>query len=107
MQFLSCCVSHSVNTTDAVAPNSFPNHASLNPNQAVDNCRQGINLANDVLGIPKLLTPEDLANPRIDEQSVVTYISYFRNADLEGILARPMSTCSFCWTTLLIHQRFR
>ncbi|ELR15268.1 calponin domain containing protein [Acanthamoeba castellanii str. Neff] len=69
---------------DAVAPGSFPHHAALDSSKAIDNCDQGINTANDVLGIPKLLTPEALSNPRIDEQSVITYISYFRNADLEG-----------------------
>ncbi len=76
---MCACVS-----TDAVAPGSFPNHAALDSSKAIDNCGQGIDTANDVLGIPKLLTPEALSNPRIDEQSVITYISYFRNADLEG-----------------------
>lgn len=32
------------------------------------------------LGIPYVIAPEDLANPKVDEQSVMTYISYFRNA---------------------------
>ena len=27
-----------------------------------------------------MIAPEDLANPKVDEQSVMTYISYFRNA---------------------------
>jgi len=43
-----------------------------------------MNAANTHLGIPKILNPEDLANPRVDEQSVMTYISYFRNAELDG-----------------------
>jgi filamin len=70
--------------TNAVAPGSFPHHAALDSSKAIDNCGQGINTANDVLSIPKLLSPEALSNPRIDEQSVITYISYFRNADLAG-----------------------
>ena len=37
--------------------------------------------ANKLLtGIPQVIAPEDLANPRVDEQSVMTYISYYRNA---------------------------
>jgi filamin len=73
-----------VRLVDAVAPGSFPHHAALDSSKAIDNCGQGINTANDVLSIPKLLSPEALSNPRIDEQSVITYISYFRNADLAG-----------------------
>ena len=37
-------------------------------------------MAYNNLGIPKVMTAEDLANPRTDEHSVMTYISYFRNA---------------------------
>jgi filamin len=36
------------------------------------------------LAIPKIIDGDSLANPRVDEQSVVTYISYFRNAEAEG-----------------------
>jgi len=36
------------------------------------------------LGIPKILAPDAMSNPRVDEQSVMTYISYFRNAELAG-----------------------
>src|SRR5690606_249940 len=40
----------------------------------------GIDLASNHLGIPKLMTAKELADPRTDEHSVMTYISYFRNA---------------------------
>jgi len=70
--------------TNALAPGSAPDHASLDPSRAVDNCDKGMNAANNHLGIPRILNPEDLANPRVDEQSVMTYISYFRNAELDG-----------------------
>jgi len=70
--------------TDALAPGSASDHASLNPANAKDNCDKGMNAAYNNLGIPKILAPEAMANPRVDEQSVVTYISYFRNAELEG-----------------------
>jgi glutaredoxin len=38
-------------------------------------------LAYNELNIPRLLEAEELNNPRVDEQSVMTYISYFRNAE--------------------------
>jgi hypothetical protein len=31
------------------------------------------------MGIPQILSPEDMINPAIDELSVMTYISYFRD----------------------------
>jgi len=70
--------------TNALAPGSAPDHARLDPSRAVDNCARGMDAANTNLGIPKIMTPEALANPRVDEQSVMTYISYFRNAELDG-----------------------
>jgi filamin len=70
--------------TNAIAPGSFPGHRNLDPSRSRDNCAAGINAAHDHLDIPKILEPEALANPRVDEQSVVTYISYFRNAENEG-----------------------
>jgi len=70
--------------TNALAPGSAPDHASLDPSRGVDNCAKGMNAANSNLGIPKILASEALANPRVDEQSVMTYISYFRNAELDG-----------------------
>jgi len=69
---------------DAIAPGSYPNHRSLDPSKGRDNCDSGIDSAYNHLAIPKILDGEALSNPRVDEQSVVTYISYFRNAEAEG-----------------------
>ncbi|KJE95507.1 hypothetical protein CAOG_05956 [Capsaspora owczarzaki ATCC 30864] len=66
--------------TNAVAEGSFPNHASLDPTKGADNNRDGMNKANEVLHIPLIMNPEDLAHPKVDEQSVMTYISYFWRA---------------------------
>jgi len=67
-----------------LAPGSASDHASLDPANGRDNCAKGMNAAQRSLGVPQILAPEAMANPRVDEQSVMTYISYFRNADLEG-----------------------
>jgi len=71
--------------TNAIAPGSFTNHSSLNPSDKVNNCQKGIDTAYDALNIPKLLEAEDLSNPRVDEQSVMTYITQFRNAEAQGL----------------------
>jgi len=52
----------------------------MDPSKGADNNSRGMDLANERLGIPRVISPEDLANPKVDEQSVMTYISYFRNA---------------------------
>lgn len=38
----------------------------------------GLRLAEEALGITRLLTAEELASPEIDEQSVMTYVSLLR-----------------------------
>jgi len=70
--------------TNAIAPGSFPGHRSLDPSKGRENCDSGIDAAYNNLAIPKILDGDALSNPRIDEQSVITYISYFRNAEGEG-----------------------
>lgn len=65
---------------NALVPGSAPNHKSMNPANGAANNDQGSALAEEVLGIPQLISGEDLANPRVDDQSVMTYISLFRNA---------------------------
>jgi len=55
-------------------------HQALDKSKGVENNSNGMDLANERLGIPYVISPDDLANPKVDEQSVMTYISYFRNA---------------------------
>jgi len=69
---------------NAIAPGSFPGHRELDPSKAKDNCNNGIDAAYNNLAISKILDGDVLFNPRVDEQSVITYISYFRNAEAEG-----------------------
>eukprot|EP01087_Luapelamoeba_hula_P008601 TRINITY_DN215_c0_g1_i1.p1 TRINITY_DN215_c0_g1~~TRINITY_DN215_c0_g1_i1.p1 ORF type:complete len:474 (+),score=93.25 TRINITY_DN215_c0_g1_i1:114-1424(+) len=70
--------------TDALAPGSASDHSSLNPGNGTANCAKGMDAAYNALNIPKILAPDAMSNPRVDEQSVMTYISYFRNAELAG-----------------------
>jgi hypothetical protein len=48
----------------------------------VENAREAMDLADEWLGVPKLLTPEDFVSPNVDEQSMLTYLSQFPNAKL-------------------------
>lgn len=59
-----------------------PEHRSLDPTKGRDNNDRGMALADEYFNVPRILAPEDLANPKIDEQSVMAYISFLRNATM-------------------------
>lgn len=47
-------------------------------------------LAEQWLGVPQLVDPHDLINPKVDEQSVMTYLSQYPGAKLKpGAPIRP------------------
>jgi filamin len=50
---------------------------ALDPTKRRQNCARALRIARDHLKIPQLIAPEDLSNPRIDDLSVMTYLSYF------------------------------
>ena len=62
-----------------IRPGACPNHQALDPAKGLENCRLGMDLADRMLGIPKVMDPEDLNNPNVDELSLMTYMSYFCN----------------------------
>ena len=54
-----------------------------------------MDLADNWLGVPKLLTPEEIINPAVDEQSMMTYLSQFPNAKVkEGAPFREKALAS-------------
>ena len=54
-----------------------PNHFALDRSRGLENCRLGMELAEQHLDIPKILSPEDLHSEDVDDVSVMTYVSYF------------------------------
>ena len=71
---------------DCLKPGLCPNHLSMDPKQALENCRLGMELAQKHFGIPVILKPEDLRNPDVDKLSVMTYLSYFFEPALKQLL---------------------
>ena len=69
---------------EAVKPGSCPRYQQLQPQNSVENCRLGLTTANSELGIPMIMTAEQMADPNIDEQSMMTYLSYFIQDDAVG-----------------------
>ena len=62
---------------DACQPGLIPDHASLNPDNALENITKAMDIAEKELNVPQVMHPEDLAVEKPDELSVMTYISGF------------------------------
>lgn len=71
---------------DRLQPGLCPNHAVLDPAKGLENCKLGMTLAKDKLSIPQILKPEHLNHPKVDEMSVMTYISYFCQPAIANLL---------------------
>lgn len=56
----------------------------------MQNASEAMGLADDWLNIPQLIKPEEIVNPNVDEQSMMTYLSQYPNAKLKpGAPLRP------------------
>lgn len=68
---------------DALAPGLCPDWATWDPKNALRNAKEAMDLASDWLGVPQLVTPEEMVNPKVDELSMMTYLAQFPNAKLK------------------------
>ena len=93
---------------DHCQPGLIPNYSSLDPHNALHNIENAMSLAEKHLNIPRVLLPEDLAVPKPDELSVMTYISYFCQPGSAGRyrvlnwinqrIPKPVSNFTTDWT---------
>ncbi|KAG5896019.1 hypothetical protein JTB14_007584 [Gonioctena quinquepunctata] len=68
---------------DAVAPGLCPDWPDWDSKEGVKNASEAMSLADNWLNIPQLITPEEIVNPNIDEQSMMTYLSQYPNAKIK------------------------
>uniref|UniRef100_A0A8C6V1W3 Filamin C, gamma a (actin binding protein 280) n=1 Tax=Neogobius melanostomus TaxID=47308 RepID=A0A8C6V1W3_9GOBI len=68
---------------DNCAPGLCPDWAGWDPNQPVENAREAMQQADDWLGVPQVIAPEEIVDPDVDEHSVMTYLSQFPKAKLK------------------------
>ncbi|KAI6653350.1 Filamin-A-like [Oopsacas minuta] len=61
---------------DGLAPGTIDLNR-LDPNEGDANCELGITKAHEALNVPKLIAAEDMNNPKVDELSMMTYLSGF------------------------------
>lgn len=56
----------------------------------MQNASEAMGLADDWLNVPQLIKPEEIVDPNIDEQSMMTYLSQYPSAKLkQGAPLRP------------------
>jgi len=66
---------------DALEPGLCRDHKNMDPNDALNNATKGIDLGYNEMGVPKVILANEMINPKVDELSMMTYISYYRDAD--------------------------
>ncbi|XP_077185790.1 filamin-A isoform X2 [Paroedura picta] len=75
---------------DSCAPGLCPDWDSWDASKPINNAREAMQQADDWLGIPQVITPEEIVDPNVDEHSVMTYLSQFPKAKLKpGAPLRP------------------
>lgn len=75
---------------DNCAPGLCPDWASWDPKDSLQNATEAMGLADDWLNVRQLIRPEEMTNPNIDEQSMMTYLSQYPSAKLkQGAPVRP------------------
>ncbi|XP_007241150.2 filamin-C isoform X2 [Astyanax mexicanus] len=75
---------------DNCAPGLCPDWETWDPNQPVENAREAMQQADDWLGVPQVIAPEEIVDPDVDEHSVMTYLSQFPKAKLKpGAPVKP------------------
>ncbi|XP_062856326.1 filamin-C-like isoform X2 [Trichomycterus rosablanca] len=75
---------------DNCAPGLCPDWQSWDPKQPVENAREAMQQADDWLGVPQVIAPEEIVDPDVDEHSVMTYLSQFPKAKLKpGAPVKP------------------
>nr|XP_054595919.1 filamin-C isoform X3 [Nothobranchius furzeri] len=68
---------------DNCAPGLCPDWQTWDPSQPVENAREAMQQADDWLGVPQVIAPEEIVDPNVDEHSVMTYLSQFPKAKLK------------------------
>lgn len=68
---------------DACAPGLCPDWKNWKPEDNVKNIGEALQLAEDWLDVPQLIKPKEMANRKVDELSMMTYLSQFPGAKLK------------------------
>ena len=68
---------------DACAPGLCPDWDKWKPQDGLKNVTAALKIAEESLGVAALVNPEEMINPKVDELSMMTFLSQFPNAKLK------------------------
>ena len=72
---------------ESVGPGIFPEWGTLCSCEGIRNTREAMHRAEEWLGVPQIIAPEDMVSPHVDELSVMTYLSCFLGAKVKNMEA--------------------
>lgn len=67
---------------DACGPGLCPDWADWAPKNKLKNAKEAMDAAEKWLDVPQLIKPSEMINPKVDEMSMMTYLSQFPNCKL-------------------------
>ena len=65
------------NLINVLKPGLCPEYTSMTKSTSIENVNKGLQLAEDAFGIPRIISAEYMACPKVDDLSMITYFSYF------------------------------
>lgn len=68
---------------DSCAPGLYPDWQTNEPGDKFKNAKEAMDLAEQWLGIPQLIKPEEMNDPKVDELSMMTYLSQYPQSKLK------------------------
>jgi filamin len=73
---------------NAIAPGLIPDHADKateTKENKLNNCSEGIQKADEFLGVDQLILPNEMIQPKVDKLAMMTYVAQYRNIADEDI----------------------
>ncbi len=64
--------------TDVVSGGNFPEKEQMVPQRGLENCRESMNAAESLLGVKKIVSPEEFTSPDLDQLTRMSYLTQFR-----------------------------
>lgn len=78
---------------DSVAPGLCPEWKQWKPEDSVKNVGEALQLAEDWLEVPQLIKPKEMSNRKVDELSMMTYLSQFPSVEVSSVFFE-------CWMSV-------
>ncbi|KAI3382075.1 hypothetical protein SNEBB_000636, partial [Seison nebaliae] len=74
---------------DSCAPGLYPDWRLNKKTEPLNNARDAMDLAEQWLGVPQLIRPEEMVDPKVDQESMMTYLSQYPSA--KPLASAPLS----------------